>query len=110
MRKQTSPPSKPDERNLKHSLIALGLLIAAGVIIFFATDLFPPATNEPLLIAAVVFGCLLAGVATVWAVFTLQFTLRNFSVNNSIKNQGAIAICFLVLVLVFYQVARSVTG
>jgi len=98
-------PSRPGtpQRNLKQSLIALGLLILSGVVGFLSMDMFSPNSSQALVFMMAGLGFFLMILAVVYAVITLTRTLKDLNENKSQKNQGAVAICILVLALVVYE-------
>jgi heme A synthase len=91
------------QRNLKQSLIALGLLILSGVVGFLSMDLFTPDTNQAIVFMMAGLGFFLMILAVVYAVITLTRAIKDLNENKSSKNQGAVAICILVLALVTYE-------
>lgn len=98
-----SLPGSP-QRNLKQSFISLGLLILSGIVGFLSMDMFKPDSSQAIVFIMAGLGFFLMILAVVYAVITLTRTLKDLKENKSSKNQGAVAVCILVLALVAYEV------
>jgi hypothetical protein len=91
-------------KNLKYSLLALGLLILSALTAFIAADMFYPGHNiliHWILIFLIIF---LAGLAAIIAVLALKKSFTTIKTSHDSKNYFAIGISILVLLAIVSQI------
>jgi heme A synthase len=103
MANETPSQLKPEDKNLRQALLALGLLIASGVVGFLATDMVSPSSSQAMVFVMAGLGVFLMIMAVIYAVITLTRTTKEMKENKSGKNQGAVIISIIVLGLIAYE-------
>jgi len=97
---------KNSNKNLKMSIISVGLLIVASITFFLGIDSFYPGHSQIITLTLIVLFYLLMVVAAIVATLTLKKSLDTLKTSKNSKNYIAIGISILVLLIIDYEILQ----